>query len=169
LWKWLIGTVIGVVTLAIALITLYWEWKPKLIIEVRQNSDNPINAEFVLKNQGRLCLSQFRLNAVFEQTVKTTFPKDEKTVFRNTPIHLGQTCAGEERVFRLPYNEKMREYWIHMNMCIYVEFTASLPFGRQKYEQGFFIKNERGLDRWVSRQCDELFKKLNPPPGVARP
>lgn len=172
-WKSWIILVLTVLTLVVGVLGLYWDWKPRMGIEMRQSDPNPFNAEIIVKNDGRFCMRGVQYTFFISQGIKNNLivPKspDSKygvltdNIMRPPGGFLGEVCPGQNRVFTLPFNEKIQKYSKDMHICFTISFRARWPFGRQQFKSGFFITDEPGRNRWVPRSCpdDEAEKKAS--------
>jgi hypothetical protein len=163
--------VIVILTVVVAVPGLYWDWKPRIGIEMRQSDPNPFNAEIVVRNDGRFCMRgvQYTLFISFGIKNKLIVPKSSESnygvltdnVMRLPGGFLGEVCPGQNRVFTFPFNERIQKYSKDMHTCFTISFRAPWPFGRQQFKSGFFITDEPGRNRWVPRSCpdDEAQKK----------
>jgi hypothetical protein len=164
-WRWWI--ILGV-TLALALPGLYWDWKPKMAMEIQQRDPNPFNAEIIVKNDGRFCMRGVEWALFVSQGIKNNLvvPKspDSKygivtdNIFRTPTGFLGEVCPGQSRTFTLPFNEKALQYSTDMHICFTIFFQA-WPFGKQRFKSGFYFGDGTG-SKWVPRACPDDEKKV---------
>jgi hypothetical protein len=170
-WKWWTLVILAVLAVVVVLPGLYWDWKPRMIIEMQQNDPNPFYAEIVVKNDGRFCMRGVQYTFFISQGIKNNLivpksPESTAGVLTDNVIgppggFLGEVCPGQNRTFTLPFKGSIQRYVKDMHICFTISFRARWPFGRQQFKSGFFITDEPPRNRWIPRACpdDEPEKK----------